>query len=220
VSDARKFISFQNVSNSEKEEWAERLICICGPSGSGKTSLCRRLLEKFPEKFGLLGCTVTSSRSKFDLKQNNYKIIGTNDFLYMIERNEFLHWYKTGSGYYGLEKSRIREAVSKNFRVLVTFRSKSADALKFALRNLLIIELRADLQTIESRIIRRNRIETKLIDKKVKIASIDLRKNNMYFKQWSSAINGNWYQLLNNIEEPPISESLVEMAHMIITEKD
>ncbi len=211
--------SLIDVSQEELETWTKRLVCVLGPSGVGKTALCQSLTAEHPEIFYILGSTITRQRSASDIASNNYSQVSEETFLQMIEEDAFLHWQRTRHGLYGLEKKRLRDAISTQKIVLVTFRSTSAGVMKIILPKLMILELRVPLEIIEARIRDRNRLEIKPLSVKIETAAKDLVTNEAMFKYWSVKPDGNWHLIWNDKNEPPIAKEVVTQAFTIIMKR-
>lgn len=214
-SKVKEFTSLKGISSLELDWWSQRLICILGPSGVGKSALCQAILSFYPDKFYLLGSTVTRHLTCKEIELNNYRCVSTGVFDRMISEGAFLHWFKPKSGWYGIEKDRLRTAVGTQKNVLVVFRSLSGGILKWILPKMKVIQLRAPIEVLTVRIKRRNRLETKIPEVRFKSAAEDLAANEDMFKYWKKKTGANWYQLDNTINAPPIAEEIVIKAFQI-----
>jgi len=209
---AEKTTSLTGVTPLEIERWAHRLVCILGPSGVGKTALACALVNAYPDRFFLLGSTVTGSRGTVDIRMNNYRMITEEEFLRAVSGGDFLHWNKTKHRYYGIEKRRLREAVSTGKTVLVIYRSLSGGILKSILPALKVLELRAPVDIISTRLSERGASDKKTQIHRIKTVSEDLAANADMYHHWSRQAEGRWYPLYNDKHEPPVSTELVEIA--------
>jgi guanylate kinase len=205
----RANIFTDGLSSCELSAWSDKIVCIVGPSGVGKTSLCKELLKEHFNNYHLLGSSTTRQRTSREIIDNNYIYLTEKEFKQLISNKAFFHWAKTQNGYYGLEKERIRIAVANSKRVLTIFRSCSADALKFALQKIQVIELRASLEILEQRILRRQRLELKSMDIKLRNVAKDLEQNQQFYEYWNNLVKGSWIQIDNNLEKKPISPHVV-----------
>ncbi len=216
---AKETISLTGVSPAELEMWAQKIICILGPSGVGKTALCQALINMPPNLFYLLGSTITRHKSPADIASNNYHHVPEDVFLRMVSEEAFLSWQKTRSGYYGIEKQRIREIISTQKIMLAVYRSQGGGVLKTILPGLMVLELRSPIEMIATRIKNRSRLEIKPLSVKLETAIKDMATNEAMFRYWHEKLDGNWHQIQNNKHEPPIAEEVVTIVFKIIMAK-
>lgn len=213
---AKEITSLKGVSQSELDLWSQKLICILGPSGVGKSTLCYALTKMFPNRFYLMGSTITHPPGSKEMKFNNYRKVTQGTFLRMISEDAFLHWNEARSGFYGLEKGRIRASINSQENLLIVFRALSGGIMKSILPKMTVIELRASVETLKQRIQNRNRMDDKTIGEQIKSAARDLVANDVMFKYWSERAGGNWYQIQNEINYSPISPETVHQALYVI----
>ncbi len=203
------YSSLKGISQAECDLWSQKLICILGPSGVGKSVLCHALTNNYPDRFYLLGSTVTHSRSSREIEINNCRKIARKKFQKMISKEEFIHWYATREGFYGIEKERIRTAIKTQKKVLIIFRSLSGGILKSILPEMTVIELRASIEVLKTRITYRKRKASKTISAQIESAMKDLAMNEVLSIYWKKQGKGNWYQVNNEINDPPIATEIV-----------
>jgi guanylate kinase len=220
IKEAKSSISLSGVSSPELKLWARRLVCILGPSGVGKHSLCYALKLRRPDAFHILGPLTTRLCSLEDIELFDYSQIKKRAFFEMLSREAFFYWHNTSHGLYGLEKQRIREAISTEKFVLVTFKSRGGLAFKFLMPQMTVIELRASIDTLEARIRVRNRPPYgKELMSRLESAYEELAANDLAFRYWSIRPDGYWQRIYNDGQEPPIASSVVEQAFRTIIEQ-
>ncbi len=76
------------------------LIIISGPSGVGKGTVCRALLEKYPD----VSLSISATTRKPRVGEQNgreYFFYTREEFLNLREKNAFLEWAKVFDNYYG-----------------------------------------------------------------------------------------------------------------------
>lgn len=86
------------------------IIVISGPSGSGKSTLIGRLMQQHPEIIFSTSHTTRPIRGK-EVNGSDYYFIPQEEFLEMVENDEFLEWAKVYGNYYG---TSYREIDSKS----------------------------------------------------------------------------------------------------------
>jgi guanylate kinase len=99
------------------EEMNNNLMVISGPSGSGKSTLIRMLLKQHP---GLLFSVshTTRSKRKGEKEGKDYYFVTKEDFIKMIDGDQFLEWAEVHMNYYGTSWREI-QAKSKRDEILI-----------------------------------------------------------------------------------------------------
>lgn len=82
------------------------IIVISGPSGSGKSTLIGRLMEQHPEIIFSTSHTTRTIRGK-EVNGSDYHFIPKDEFLDMVENDEFVEWAKVYGNYYGTSYREI-----------------------------------------------------------------------------------------------------------------
>ncbi|MEW6102215.1 MAG: guanylate kinase [bacterium] len=85
------------------------IIVISAPSGTGKTTICRGLLEEFPDLRFSVSYTTRKPREE-EIEKWEYRFIDINRFKRMIEDDEFVEWVKIFGDYYGTSRHTLDEA--------------------------------------------------------------------------------------------------------------
>jgi guanylate kinase len=83
------------------------IVVISAPSGAGKTTICRRLLERFPEMSFSVSYTTRKPREG-EVEKGEYIFVSKEEFERMIEKDEFVEWVKIFGDYYGTPKSELK----------------------------------------------------------------------------------------------------------------
>jgi guanylate kinase len=87
------------------------IIVISGPSGSGKSTLIARLMAQHPEIIFSTSHTTRPRRGK-EVNGSDYYFICQEEFLEMVENDDFVEWAKVYGNYYGTSYREI-DAKSK-----------------------------------------------------------------------------------------------------------
>jgi guanylate kinase len=85
------------------------LVIVCSPSGAGKTTLCRRLLQRFPEMRFSVSHTTRRMRPG-EVDGRDYHFVDDAAFDGMVARQEFVEWAHVHQNRYGTAVAEITAA--------------------------------------------------------------------------------------------------------------
>ncbi|MCD6487483.1 MAG: guanylate kinase [Syntrophobacterales bacterium] len=105
------------------------LMVISAPSGAGKTTICKRLLDEFPDLYFSVSCTTRPPR-KGEKDGKDYHFISLEEFKNRIEKNEFVEWEKIYGQFYGTLKKEINDLIVKGHDVMLDIDIKGAGNVK------------------------------------------------------------------------------------------
>ena len=91
----------------------KNLICVSAPSGSGKTTLCKAIRRLRPDLIWSVSCTTREPRNG-ELDGEDYYFKTKEEFLEMIDRDEFAEWENVHGNFYGTPKSKLSESKSSS----------------------------------------------------------------------------------------------------------
>lgn len=103
------------------------ILIVTGPSGAGKSTLLRSLPE---DQFYFSVSHTTRKPRPNEIHGRDYYFVSKEEFLQMIERDEFLEWIEVHSNFYGTAKSEITKAFSQNKHLLLDLEVVGAANLK------------------------------------------------------------------------------------------
>ncbi len=107
------------------------LVVISSPSGAGKTTLCRRLLEEFPElRFSV--STTTRPRREGEVDGKDYYFVSHERFREMIAATDFVEWAEVHGNYYGTALDQIEVSRSTRGGIVFDVDYQGAAAIKRA----------------------------------------------------------------------------------------
>lgn len=95
-----------------------QLFIVCSPSGAGKTTLCRKLLERFPELRFSVSHT-TRPRRPQEVDGRDYHFIDAAAFERMAGAGEFVEWAWVHGNRYGTSHAELRAALAEGRMLLL-----------------------------------------------------------------------------------------------------
>ena len=104
-------------------------MVISAPSGTGKTTLCKKLLDEFPDLHFSVSCTTRPAREG-EKEGRDYHFITLEDFKDRVARGEFIEWEELYGHYYGTAKRTIEEMLRKGHDVVLDIDTKGARRVK------------------------------------------------------------------------------------------
>ncbi|KAG8629339.1 hypothetical protein KVT40_003204 [Elsinoe batatas] len=87
-------------------------IVVSGPSGSGKSTLLKRLLEKYPDRFGFSVSHTTRSPRPGEEHGKDYHYVSKEDFQTKISEGGFIEHAQFGSNMYGTSFAAVDDVTS------------------------------------------------------------------------------------------------------------
>ena len=105
------------------------LIVISAPSGAGKTTICKRLLDEFPDLHFSVSCTTRSPRTG-EKDGRDYHFISVEEFKNRIGKGEFIEWEEIYGHFYGTSKKEIEDLTGKGHDVILDIDIKGACKVK------------------------------------------------------------------------------------------
>jgi len=105
------------------------VMVISAPSGTGKTTLCKKLLDEFPDLHFSVSCTTRPAREG-EKEGRDYHFITLEDFKDRVARGEFIEWEELYGHYYGTAKRTIEEMLRKGHDVVLDIDTRGARRVK------------------------------------------------------------------------------------------
>ncbi len=107
-----------------------KLIIISGWSGAGKGTICRRLLEKYPDAFVLSISATTRQPREGEVDGREYFFVTTERFEQMIADGELLEHACYVGNYYGTPKPWVEEQLREGKNVILEIEVQGAFQVK------------------------------------------------------------------------------------------
>ncbi|WJX27065.1 guanylate kinase [Trifolium repens] len=105
------------------------VIVISGPSGVGKDALISNLRNSRPSIHFVVTAT-TRPRRPSEIDGKDYYFISKEDFLQMVDKDEFLEYALVYGDYKGVPKQQIRDFMAKGYDVVLRVDIQGAQTLR------------------------------------------------------------------------------------------
>lgn len=93
------------------------LIIISSPSGAGKSTLCKMVVQNDPLTKLSISATTRSQRPQ-EVDGQNYFFIDEEEFVQMVDSNEFVEHANVFGNYYGTPKKMVEDALKNGSEVI------------------------------------------------------------------------------------------------------
>lgn len=93
-------------------------IVISGPSGAGKSTLLKRLLAKYPDRFGFSVSHTTRAPRAGEQHGREYHFTDRDEFIQLVEDGRFVEHAQFGSNLYGTSVKAVKD-VAEQGRVCI-----------------------------------------------------------------------------------------------------
>jgi guanylate kinase len=157
------------------------LIVVSSPSGAGKTTLCRRLIEEFPDIVFSVSYTTREMR-RGEEEGTDYHFVDRATFDAMVERGEFAEWAEVHGNRYGTTVAAVRQALEGGRHVLfdVDYQGGRQIKAKFEKEAVLVFVLPPSLEELEARLRKRATDAPEVIEQRLAKARDELKHYGIY----------------------------------------
>ena len=156
------------------------LFVISAPSGAGKTSLCKEIIDFFPELRQSVSVTTRAPRAG-ERDGVDYWFVATDEFRRMIEAGEFVEWAEVHGNYYGTGRKCLEDWQAQGLDVVLDIDCQGAEQLK---RNcagaVFIFILPPGIDELRRRLVGRNLDAAEIIERRVRNAEGEIRESRWY----------------------------------------
>ena len=105
------------------------LYVISAPSGAGKTSLCKEIIDIFPNLRHSVSYTTRPPRSG-EVHGRDYFFVGKDEFSRMVAAGEFAEWAEVHGNCYGTSLATLKECRSQGIDLILDIDCQGARQLK------------------------------------------------------------------------------------------
>ena len=94
------------------------VLVISSPSGAGKTTICKNIIEKL-DNVSLSVSVTTRKKRKSEIEGKDYFFKTNEEFIPMMNNNEFIESAKVFGNFYGTLKAEVLQKIEDGIDVLV-----------------------------------------------------------------------------------------------------
>ena len=131
-----------------------KLIIVAAPSGAGKTTLCRKLLQEFPDDMALSISTTTRAPRPSEQHGREYFFCARDEFEAKAKRGEFAEWAQVHDRLYGTSREVLDRTLESGRSVLLDIDVQGAASLRVAYpgRTFSVFVVPPSMEILESRL--------------------------------------------------------------------
>jgi guanylate kinase len=156
------------------------LFVISAPSGTGKTTLCKKIVSDLPNLNFSVSYTTRPPRPG-EIHDRDYSFIRRDDFMSMIEQNEFIEWAEIYGELYGTSKSRIEGFLDAGSDVILDIDVQGVLQTKKTYKGgIYIFILPPSLKILQERLEKRMTNSQEDIEKRLKSAVHEIKNYREY----------------------------------------
>lgn len=146
------------------------LMIISAPSGAGKTSICRKIMQMFPNLHFSVSHTTRPPRPG-EVDGKDYVFLSEAEFRERIARGEFVEWVENYGQLYGTSKKTMDAFLEQGYDLLLDLEPRGARTIREQYpRGVFIFILPPSLSELKARLAKRgesdavmeNRLRTSL----------------------------------------------------------
>ncbi|HBG04637.1 MAG: guanylate kinase [Geobacteraceae bacterium GWC2_58_44] len=105
------------------------LYVISAPSGAGKTTLCKEIIDIFPNLRHSVSYTTRTPRQG-EVHGRDYFFVGQEEFSRMVAAGEFAEWAEVHGNLYGTSLATLKECRSRGIDLILDIDCQGARQLK------------------------------------------------------------------------------------------
>ena len=168
------------VKPADKTEKKGRLFIVSAPSGAGKTTLCKALLDHFPDMRYSVSSTTRKPRPG-EKHGVDYFFISKEAFINRIEKGQWAEWALVHENYYGTSADFINDQLSSGNDVLLDIDVQGAlQIIKRYSESITIFIMPPDVEELKERMVLRGSDSMEVIEKRLANAEREMDKKDLY----------------------------------------
>lgn len=150
------------------------LIVLSGPSGTGKGTICKELLQQYPQLQYSISATTRSPRAG-ETDGVNYWFTAQEDFKSMVANDELLEWAEVYGNYYGTPRRYVTEMLHSGKDVVLEIDIQGALQIKAKFpQGVFIFIVPPSIRELASRIKKRGTEAPEVIERRLNAANDEL----------------------------------------------
>ncbi|MDF2499938.1 MAG: Guanylate kinase [Anaerosporomusa subterranea] len=140
------------------------LVVLSGPSGTGKGTICKELLQNYPNLHYSVSATTRSPRPG-EINGVNYWFVSEADFKSMAANDELLEWAEVYGRFYGTPIKYVKEQLQSGLDVILEIDIQGAMQVKDKFpQGVFVFIVPPSINELETRIHKRGTETQDLID--------------------------------------------------------
>ena len=180
------------------------LFVISAPSGAGKTTLCKEIIDIFPNLRHSVSFTTRSPRPG-EIHGRDYYFIAKAEFNRMVVAEEFAEWAEVHGNLYGTALKTLEEYRKSGIDVILDIDCQGAHQLKGRYRGAVyLFVLPPSFQELRRRLDNRSSDAPEVIERRIGSAADEIRESRWYD-----------YIIVNDV----FSKAVEELKSVVIAEQ-
>jgi guanylate kinase len=156
------------------------LFVISAPSGAGKTSLCKEIIDIFPELRHSVSYTTRPPRPGEE-HGRDYFFVGQEEFRRMAAAGEFAEWAEVHGNLYGTSLATLKESRSTGIDLILDIDCQGAQQLKGRFDGgVYIFILPPSIAELRRRLDNRSSDTEEVIERRIRNAAAEIRESRWY----------------------------------------
>ena len=180
------------------------LYVLSAPSGAGKTTLCKEIIDRFPDLRHSVSYTTRTPRQG-EVHGRDYFFVGQEEFKRMVAAGEFAEWAEVHGNLYGTSLATLKECRTQGIDLILDIDCQGARQLKGRFEGgVYIFVLPPSMQELRRRLDNRSSDTVEVIERRIKNAAGEIRESR-------------WYDYI--IVNDRLEEAAVQLQSVLIAEQ-
>ncbi|WP_026840716.1 guanylate kinase [Citrifermentans bremense] len=156
------------------------LYVISAPSGAGKTSLCKEIIDIFPNLRHSVSHTTRPPRTG-EVHGRDYFFVGKEEFNRMVEAGEFAEWAEVHGNLYGTSLATLKESRTDGIDLILDIDCQGARQLKGRFEGgVYIFVLPPNIEELRRRLDHRSSDSPEVIERRINNAAGEIKEARWY----------------------------------------
>jgi guanylate kinase len=156
------------------------LFVISAPSGAGKTTLCKEIIDKFPNLRHSVSYTTRTPRVG-EVHGRDYFFVGQDEFSRMVAGGEFAEWAEVHGNLYGTSLSTLKQCRSQGIDLILDIDCQGAQQLKGRFDGgVYIFILPPSIAELRRRLDGRSSDTEEVIERRINNAAAEIKESRWY----------------------------------------
>ncbi len=153
---------------------------ISAPSGAGKTSLCKEIIDIFPNLRHSVSHTTRPPRTG-EVHGRDYFFVGKEEFNRMVEAGEFAEWAEVHGNLYGTSLATLKESRTDGIDLILDIDCQGARQLKGRFEGgVYIFVLPPNIEELRRRLDHRSSDSPEVIERRINNAAGEIKEARWY----------------------------------------